>query len=71
MVDAESGGGLDDLIPGGSEDDRDLGDIIEDGLSNVTVTEGSSGAMEWVLLLMLIVLWGARRAPLQKLRIRG
>lgn len=71
VVDAENGGGLDDLIPGGTDDDRDLGDIIDEGLSNVTVTEGSAGAMEWMLLLLLVVVWSARQAPLKKLPVRG
>ncbi|MEE2732399.1 MAG: hypothetical protein VYA55_16380 [Pseudomonadota bacterium] len=61
VEDAENGGGLDDLIPGGTDTDDDITDLIEDGLSNVTVSEGSGGAVEWLLLVMLLIVFSGHK----------
>ena len=56
VEDAENGSVLDDLIPGGTDNDPtdQINDIIDEGLDNIEVTEGSAGAMEWLLLVLLV-----------------
>jgi hypothetical protein len=48
-------------IGGGADDPLDqITDVIETGLNNIQVTEGSGGSFEWVSIgiLLLICLWG-------------
>lgn len=61
VADSENNGGLGDIIPGGTDDSTDqIGDMINDGLSNIQVTEGSAGALEWILLAVLVLLYWQR-----------
>ena len=73
VEDAENGGGLGDIIPGGTDDPTDqIGDMINEGLSNIQVTEGSAGAIEWVMLVMLGLILAHRqyRAGVVPVRVR-
>lgn len=57
VSDSENGGGLTDIIPGGTSDPTDqIADIINTGLSNIQVTEGSAGSLEWWVLGMLALM---------------
>jgi pimeloyl-ACP methyl ester carboxylesterase len=61
--DAEDGNSLPDVIGGGTDNPiDDLGDMINDGLQNIQVTEGSAGAVEWAMLALLMVLVFYRHA---------